>query len=197
MEKLEDEILIMEHHQSFEAKDPLTESIYSLQIAQEALEQELKSFGEIWNQPVSSASTSLEHKALSKLEELRGMLALKDSKIAELERALSDGEEFKDAELEIESLKAEVEYLASLDLKAESVSLKKVVKQGAQPRIQVQVPKKIEHFGDIIAVEEAFRIQKSVYKLTFFFSLQLILLILVFLLFDSQLLLDSGIVVPT
>ncbi|MED6158088.1 hypothetical protein PIB30_029396 [Stylosanthes scabra] len=175
----------MEHHQSFEAnKDPLTESIHRLQNAQEALKQEVKNFGEIWNQPLSSASTSLEHKALSKLEELCGMLVLKDSKIAELERARK-------------SLKAEVEYLASQNLKGESVSLKRVAKRGAQPRIQVQVAKKIEHFGDIVAVEEAFMIQKSAYKLTFFFSLKFILLILVFLLFDSRLSLDSGVVVPT
>ncbi|KAL4396249.1 hypothetical protein HN51_000777 [Arachis hypogaea] len=155
MEKLKDEQ--MEHHQSFEAKDPLTESIYSLQIAKEALEQEVKKFGDICNQPLLSASTSLELKALSKSE---------DSKD---------------------------EYLAD----ANSVSVKTLEKQGSLSRIQVQVPNRIEDFGDIIAVVETCMIERSVYKLTFLFSLQFILLILVFLLFDSRLSIDSAVVAPT
>ncbi|KAK7259861.1 hypothetical protein RIF29_25476 [Crotalaria pallida] len=175
-----------------------------------------------------TASSSLEFQVLSltqninilenKLEELQGMLARKDSKIAELEN-------FKEVESELEGLfrqkiEAEIEYLATtkamknfkvgadfqLTLLEEQEKLSenqaqvlnKVIEAESKASVLKKKAEELEkHSDDSKVVEESFELQGRVCKVTFCLFVQFMLLILFLWLFMSQLSPDSGVVVPT
>ena len=154
---------------------------------------EIKKFGEIGNKPLSTcglsgvqgikqiASSFLELQVLSltenvnilesKSEELDAMLALKDSRIAELETVLSGGkflkeksaftiglseENFEEVKSELESLfrqkiEAEVEYLAIVKIKQNLKAASAFMSLGKHETLsgnQVLVPNKLGEAGD-------------------------------------------------
>ena len=171
----------------------------------------------------------------SKLEELQGVLASKDSRIVELETALSSGkfpkEEsantlgYKEVEYEIEDLfrqkvEAEVEYLAiakvmqnlkvGADLQftlleeQEKLSenqaqvLNKIVEAESKASVLKNKAEELEKYcDDSLVIEESFLLQKRVCKVSFYFFLQFMMLILFFSFLVSQLSQNSGVVVPT
>ncbi|KAE9598359.1 hypothetical protein Lal_00004214 [Lupinus albus] len=175
-----------------------------------------------------AASSSMGIQALSvkqnisilenKLEELQGMLALKDSRIAELEK-------YKEVESELEGLfrqkiEAEVEYLAITKVmknmkagadfqlklleKQEKLSesqaevLNKVIETESKASVLKKKAEELEKYSDDSeVVKKSLELQKGVCKVTFYLFLQIMLLIFFFWLFISQLSLNSGMVVPT
>jgi len=163
------------------------------------------------------------------------MLAAKDSRIVELETALSSGkfpkEEsantlgYKEIEYEIEDLfrqkvEAEVEYLAiakvmqnlkvGADLQftlleeQEKLSenqaqvLNKIVEAESKASVLKNKAEELEKYcDDSLVIEESFLLQKRVCKVSFYFFLQFMMLILFFSFLVSQLSQNSGVVVPT
>ncbi|CAL0308455.1 unnamed protein product [Lupinus luteus] len=175
-----------------------------------------------------TASSSSEFQALSltqnvnilenKLEELQGLLVLKDSRIAELEKC-------KEVKSELEGLfrqkiEAEVEYLAimkamknlkvgadyQLTLLEEQEKLSEnqaqVLNRVAEAESRASALKKkteeLEKYSDESKiVKNPFELQKGVCMVTLYFLVKLMFLILFFLLFMSQSSLNSGVDVPT
>lgn len=157
----------------------------------------------------------------SKSEELQGMLALKESRIAELEIAFTGDkspkeestftkglldENFKEVESELESLyRQKVEYLVIekmvQDLKV-ALALKLLEKQetmvGNQVRVDENRADKLEKFyDDSLGVEETFMVQKRLCKQTFCLFLQFMLLMLILVFWFAQSVPNSRVVVPT
>ncbi|KAE9615832.1 hypothetical protein Lalb_Chr04g0259441 [Lupinus albus] len=176
-----------------------------------------------------STSSSSEFQALSltqnvnilenKLEELQGLLVLKDSRIAELEKC-------KEVESELEGLfrrkiEAEVEYIAiikaaknskvvadcQLTLLEEQKKLyenqaqvlNKVIEAENKASVLKRKTEELEKCSDDSKIaEKCFELQKGVCKVTLYFLVQLmLLLILFFWLFMSQSSFSSGVDVPT
>ncbi|KAI4307534.1 hypothetical protein L6164_030710 [Bauhinia variegata] len=195
-----------------------------------------------------TASRSLELQVLSltqsvnilesKLEESQGMLALKNSKIAELEATLRSGrfpkeesgstvgleeEQYMETELESffrQKIEAEVEYLAIMKMmenlkvatdfqltlleEQETLSGKQAQAlnmlgetENKASALKNQAEELEKHCDHILEVEETLKMQKRVYKVTFYFFIQFMLLIFVFWFVVSQLSLNAGVVVPT
>lgn len=154
------------------------------------------------------------------LEELQGELALKDSRIAELELALICEEipkeeststiclldqKFKELESELESLfrqkiEAEVKYLTIKNMMQKlKVASSLIEKQETMHDSEVQVLNKVEVAGneDPNRTEEPFMIQRRLCKLTCYFFFQLIMLLMLVLWLVSKLVPNSEGVVPT
>lgn len=155
----------------------------------------------------------------NKSEELQGMLALKDSRIAELEITLTSDkfpkeesiftkglldENFKEVESELESLfRQKVEYLV-IEKMVEDLKVASAFKlletqetmSGSQMQVEENRADKLEKIcDDSLGVEETFMVQRRLCKQTFCLFLQFMLLILVF--WFAQSVPNSRVVVPT
>ncbi|CAL0310969.1 unnamed protein product [Lupinus luteus] len=192
----------------------LHNSCLSGQYGAEEAKQTASSSMEIQVSSVKQNISILE----TKLEELQGMLALKDSRIAELEK-------YKEVEYELEGLfrqkiEAEVEYLAITKViknlkvgadfqlklleKQEKLSenqaevLNKVIETENKASVLKKKAEELEKYSDDTEiVKKSLELQKGVCKVTFYLFLQVMLLIFFVWLFMSQLSLNSGVVVPT
>ncbi|XP_019431979.1 PREDICTED: WPP domain-interacting protein 1-like isoform X1 [Lupinus angustifolius] len=192
----------------------LHNSCLSGQSGAEETKQTASSSMEIQVSSVKQNISILENK----LEELQGMLALKDSRIAELEK-------YKEVESELEGLfkqkiEAEVEYLAITNVmknlkvgadfqlklleKQEKLSenqaevLNKVIETESKASLLKKKAEELEKYSDDTeVVKKSLELQKGVCKVTFYLFLQVMLLIFFVWLFMSQLSLNSGVVVPT
>ncbi|XP_058737077.1 WPP domain-interacting protein 1-like isoform X1 [Vicia villosa] len=159
----------------------------------------------------------------SQLEELQGELALKNSRIAELELALTCDEfpkdesscticlldeKFKELESEFESLfqekiEAEVKYVTIKNtMQKLKVASALVEKQETMYNSKVQIPNKLEVAGNEDPImtnrtEETFMIQSRLCKLTCYFFFQLIMFLMLVLWLVSKLVPNSEGVVPT
>ncbi|CAI8608820.1 unnamed protein product [Vicia faba] len=159
----------------------------------------------------------------SQLEELQGELALKNSRIAGLELALTCDEfpkeestctvclldgKYKELESELESLfrqkiEAEVKYLAIKNtMRKLKVASALVEKQETMYGSEVQTPNKLEVADNEDPImtnrtEETFMIQSRLCKLTCYFFFQLIMFLMLVLWLVSKLVPNSEGVVPT
>ncbi|XP_028759155.1 LOW QUALITY PROTEIN: WPP domain-interacting protein 1-like [Neltuma alba] len=218
------------------AVDPkFHESSLSDQSEEEGTKQTASSFFECQVMSLTKNVNNLE----LKLEETQRTLAVKNSRIAELETSLRNNrfpsvesstlvhlsEEFGDAVFDLDDIfrqkiESEVECLLITkmmhDLKVETgFRLKQLEEQEVLSGKRTQVLPKLSeaqskasvlknqseelenlHDGSL-EVEETIMMQKRVYKVTFCFWIQFILLIVAFWLFMSQLAPNARVVVPT
>nr|GME16715.1 WPP domain-interacting protein 2 [Ipomoea batatas] len=224
-----------ENHGTSTDRDPVIESIFTLQAAQEALEREVQKFKEIAKEAEQSESVngmhdsfdSLENEVISqkqvlkltksKLEEATSMLTLKEAKVNELESIISNGPRMEerqiamqstlDIETELETLfkqkiETEVEFLVSKAAAADQITLleqqktlvsdQMVNKLGDAEQKAAMLKKEAEKLENycknmVSTADDTLKLQKNVFKHTFCFCSQLILLVLVVGLFIFQL----------
>ncbi|KAL6553340.1 hypothetical protein OROGR_007182 [Orobanche gracilis] len=202
-----------ENRGSSSDQDSLVESIFELQQAQEALEEELLKFKEIGKDTSADGSLSdtrsdftiMENKSFEQFPSGEGVLILSPSRQSELL-----GIAKRNAEAELENLfkrriEAEVEYLAI----SRSIRKPRVGDQSTAPEEQRSAASKLtvnkiedtmlkNLHEDIESADENLKLQKSVCKYTSCFFVQVLsLLFIVFGVFIFQLSRNYVEVVPT
>ncbi|KAK6154513.1 hypothetical protein DH2020_008761 [Rehmannia glutinosa] len=212
-----------ENHDSSSDQDPLIESIFLLQSAQEALEKEVLKFKEIGKDASVDGSvsdtqpdfTDVEHKSSEQFPSGVGVQSFpRDLQSQEVEIAIRDVE----AELEDlfkQRIEAEVEYLAISrtvqKLKVAAVDQTIISEEQKAPASELIQNKlgekatmlkkdaeKLQIFcEDIASAHETLKLQKSVCKYTSYFFMQLLLLFIILGVFIFQLSPNYVEVVPT
>nr|XP_043619784.1 WPP domain-interacting protein 2 [Erigeron canadensis] len=203
-------------HVGSEIRNTLLESIMPLQLAQEALEREVQKLRDVGQESTLSSDNSVQPSGStfvdeewqfsnsnqvalqSKLEEALAMLKLKDTKISKLESALNAEDiKSKHEELLTQRISAELEYLVIVNtiqnIKAEdSINLVKCTIQ--QTNVPAVEPVQLD---DACIQEDAKNLENRVSDYAYYFTLQLVLLLVVLYLFVLKFSNQTVEIIPT